>query len=287
MTIKIAIQKAGRLTENSLSLLRSCDIHFEESRGSSQLKSSASDFPLEMLFVRDEDVPHYVADNVAQLGIVGENIIAEMGRSVTILKKLNFSHCRLSLAVPKTSNFKDLKDINGSKIATSYPNILQNFLDKNNIKAEIHVIKGSVEIAPSVGLADLICDLVGTGSTLMLNGLKEFEVIFRSQAVLVRSAAESTKENESAIADFTFRVDSVLNAANSRYMLLNAPANSLDKIIKLLPSLKSPTIIPLADNQWFSVHCVINTKNFWKIVGDLKKAGAEGILISPLEKIIP
>ena len=291
--LKIAIQKSGRLTEESLTLLKACDISFERTHGKTQLKTTAWNFPLEILFVRDEDIPNFIADGVVDLGIVGENIIAETEKEVAVIEKLNFSKCRLSLAVPKNSDIKTLKDLNNKKIATSYPKILNNFLQDNNIKAEIHVVNGSVEIAPSIGVAEAICDLVGTGSTLLINGLKELETVFKSEAVLIaHNSAISTSTtspliNNKLIENIIFRIRTVLAAKNSKYILLNAPINALDEILSLLPSLNSPTVMPLADKNWVTVHSVLTANEFWEIVPQLKKAGAEGILVTSLEKLVP
>jgi ATP phosphoribosyltransferase len=281
--LRLAIQKSGRLNEESIRLIKECGVEFSNSGGT--LKSAAYNFPIEFLFLRDDDIPGYVADGVADIGIVGENVSEEKGMKVRTVEKLGFSKCRLSIAVSKTFNYKEKSDINGMKIATSYPNILGDYLKKNNLKASIHEISGSVEIAPSIGLSDAVCDIVSSGSTLMSNGLKEAEVIFRSEAVLI-ACPELSTEKLKTLDDLLFRVSAVRNAHNTKYILLNAPDDSIDMIISLLPGVKSPTIMPLAKKGWSSLHSVVKENEFWQVIEKLKGAGAEGILVIPIEKII-
>lgn len=281
--LRLAVQKSGRLHDDSIKLMKECGIEF--SNGGGTLKSVANNFPIEFLFLRDDDIPGYVADGVADIGIVGDNVAVEKKKKVKTVEKLGFSRCRLSVAVSKTFDYKSVKDLNGMRIATSYPNLLSDFLFENKIKASIHEISGSVEIAPSIGLSDAVCDLVSSGSTLISNGLKEVEVIFRSEAVLI-SGMELDKEKKKILDDLCFRISSVKNAKNTKYILLNAPNDSIDKIISLLPGVKSPTIMPLAKEGWSSVHSVVNENEFWQVIEKLRDAGAEGILVIPIEKII-
>lgn len=281
--LRLAIQKSGRLNENSIKLIKECGIDF--SNGGSILKSSAYNFPIEILYLRDDDIPGYVADGVADIGIVGENVAVEKRKNITTVEKLGFSHCRLSIGVSKTFTYKGIEDLNGLKIATSYPNILSDFLFEHKIKATIHEISGSVEIAPSIGLSDAVCDIVSSGSTLISNGLKEAEVIFRSEAVLI-SCPTLGKEKQQILDDLLFRIAAVKNAKNTKYILLNAPNDSIEEIIRLLPGVKSPTIMPLAKEGWSSLHSVVKENEFWQVIQKLKAAGAEGILVIPIEKII-
>jgi ATP phosphoribosyltransferase len=281
--LRLAIQKSGRLSEDSIKLIKECGIDF--SNGGGTLKSAAYNFPIEFLFLRDDDIPGYVADGVADIGIVGENVAVEKRQKVTTIDKLGFSSCRLSIGVPRAFDYKDKNSINGLKIATSYPNILSDFLVKNNLKANIHEISGSVEIAPSIGLSDAVCDIVSSGSTLISNGLKEAEVIFRSEAVLIGYPELSAEKNKT-LSDLLFRMNSVRRAKDTKYILLNAPNHSLDKIISLLPGVNSPTIMPLAKEGWSSLHSVVKESEFWHMIEKLKQAGAEGILVIPIEKII-
>jgi len=281
--LRVAIQKSGRLSEDSLKLIKECGIKFNN--GTGKLKSISTNFPMEFLFLRDDDIPGYVADGVADIGIVGENVLIEKKREVRLEKKLGFSKCRLSLAVPKGLDYKGVEYFNGKKIATSYPVILQNFLDSKSIQSEIHEISGSVEIAPGIGLADGICDIVSSGSTLFTNGLKEVEVIFPSEAVLIANN-DLSEEKKQTLRKWLFRIDSVLEATNKKYILLNAPNNAIDKIISLLPGMKSPSILPLAEEGWSSLHSVINEDDFWDVIENLKEAGAQGILVVPIEKMI-
>lgn len=281
--LRIALQKSGRLSESSLALIKECGIDFQN--GTGKLKSEASNFPAEFLFLRDDDIPGYVADGVADIGIIGENVMVEKNQEVRLIERLGFSKCRLSVAVPKGKEYKGLQDLQGIDIATSYPRILGNFLQKNQISAHIHEISGSVEIAPSIGLAEAICDIVSSGSTLMSNGLKEVEVVFHSEAVLIGNPNISA-EKQKILEKLLFRIHAVQNAKKNKYILLNAPKNALDKIVQILPGMKSPTILPLAIDGWCSVHSVIHEDDFWEIIESLKTAGAEGILVVPIEKMI-
>ncbi|MBW8684128.1 ATP phosphoribosyltransferase [Chitinophaga rhizophila] len=283
MKLRIAIQKSGRLHDDSIKLLKECGIDINN--GVNKLKTEASNFPLEVFFLRDDDIPQYVEDGVADIGIVGENVILEKGRPVRIAEKLGFGKCRLSLAVSKTVEYNGVQDMDKLRIATSYPVILQNFLNENNITAEIHEISGSVEIAPGIGLADAICDLVSSGSTLFMNGLKEVEVILKSEAALI-SNNNLTPEQEALLQKLLFRIQAVKKAKNNKYVLLNAPNDKVQDIIKLLPGMKSPTVLPLAEEGWSSVHSVLNENAFWDIIENLKAAGAQGILVVPIEKMI-
>jgi ATP phosphoribosyltransferase len=281
--IKLAIQKKGRLSEDSINLIHECDISFPNSIG--RLVTPCYDFPMEILFLRDDDIPGYVEDGVADIGIVGENVLVESGKKVDEMRKLGFGKCRLSLAVPRGMNYTSIQDMQGKSIATSYPNILQAYLGKQNVKADVHVISGSVEIAPGIGLADAICDIVSTGSTLLSNGLKEVEQIFSSEAVLVSNKNLST-EKKQLLDKLLFRFVSVQKAQKNKYILLNAPNEKLNEVIKLLPGINSPTVLPLAREGWSSVHSVISVKDFWEVIEKLKSAGAEGILVTPIEKLI-
>lgn len=281
--IRIAIQKSGRLSEDSLKLIKECGIQFNN--GTGKLKSVADNFPAEFLFLRDDDIPGYVADGIADVGIVGENVSVEKNKEVETVHRLGFSKCRLSLAVPKSNNYSRLADLNNTSIATSYPRILGNFLKENGLKADIHEISGSVEIAPSIGLADAICDIVSSGSTLMSNGLKEVEVVFRSEAVLIANR-QLNNARKKTLENLLFRIKSVQAARNNKYILLNAPNESIDKIVSILPGMKSPTVLPLAASGWSSIHSVINENEFWQIIENLREAGAQGILVVPIEKMI-
>ena len=282
MKLKIAIQKSGRLHEDSIRLLKECGIDI--SNGGNKLKSTASNFPLEVYFLRDDDIPQYVEDAVADIGIVGENVVYEKKKDVDVMEKLGFGKCRLSIAVEKSENYS-LQGLQGKKIATSYPVILQEFLKRNNIVAEIHEISGSVEIAPGIGLADAICDLVSSGSTLLTNGLKEAETILASQSVLIRNK-NLDQAKQKLLDKLLFRLRSVKKAKNNKYILLNAPNERLKDIVSLLPGMKSPTVLPLAESGWSSVHSVVNENDFWDIIEQLKDAGAQGILVVPIEKMI-
>jgi ATP phosphoribosyltransferase len=281
--MKIAIQKSGRLYEESIKLLKECGIGVAHSKN--QLRVQATNFDLEIFFLRDDDIPQYVADKVADIGIVGQNVLVESGYSVNEVEALGFGKCRLSIAVPKKENYSSSSALNGKKIATSYPRLLQQFLDTNKITAEIHTISGSVEIAPKIGLADAICDLVSSGSTLFMNELKEVEKIFTSEAVLIANK-NLTNEEQLLLNKLLFRIRAVKKASNTKYILLNAPNEKLDAIIKILPGMKSPTVLPLAEAGWSSVHSVVAEEDFWNSIEQLKDAGAEGILIVPIEKMI-
>jgi ATP phosphoribosyltransferase len=281
--LKLAIQKSGRLYDDSVRLLKECGIDI--SNGVNKLKADATNFPLEVYFLRDDDIPQYVEDAVADIGFVGENVVYEKKKKVDVVEKLGFGKCRLSIAVNKNETYSGVSALSDKKIATSYPVILGDFLKANNVNAEIHEISGSVEIAPGIGLADAICDLVSSGSTLFMNGLKEKETILQSQAVLIRNQ-QLSDEKQKLIDRLLFRIQSVKKAKNNKYILLNAPNNKLDEIIGLLPGMKSPTVLPLAEQGWSSVHSVLNENDFWDIIEQLKAAGAEGILVVPIEKMI-
>ena len=281
--IRLAIQKSGRLNNDSLSLLKDCGINIEN--GKDQLKTSATNFPVEVFFLRNGDIPQYLRDGVVDLAIVGENLLEEKGSDLEIIEKLGFSKCRVSIAFPKEVEFKSISDLNGKRIATSYPNTVKTFLKENNINAEIHVINGSVEIAPNIGLADAICDIVSSGSTLFKNNLKEVLLIAKSQAVLVKSN-ELTNDQIEIVNKLLFRLKSVLRAKNSRYILLNAPNEKINAISSILPVLKSPTVLPLAQKGWSSMHSVINSEDFWEVINQLKENGAEDILVCPIEKMV-
>lgn len=281
--LRIAVQKSGRLNEESIRLIRECGIKFNNGRG--KLKSSSSNFPLEILYLRDDDIPGYVEDNVADIGIVGLNVAKEKKKDIDIILKLGFSRCRLSLAIPKGKKYEGLAYFNGKNIATSYPNIISEFFRGNNIHADLHVISGSVEIAPGIGLADAICDIVSSGSTLLTNGLKEVETVLQSEAVLV-GHKNLDKPKLDVLESLIFRIKSVQNGRNNKYILLNAPNEKIPDIIKILPGMKSPTIVPLAMEGWSSLHSVINEDTFWDVIDNLKNAGAEGILVVPIEKMI-
>ncbi len=281
--LRIAIQKSGRLHDGSVNLLKECGI--DVVNGVNKLKAEANNFPLEVYFFRDDDIPQYVEDAVADLGIVGENVMHESNKKVTFVEELGFATCRLSIAVRKGEDYKNASYLNGKKIATSYPVLLQKFLDKNNVSAEIHEISGSVEIAPGIGLADAICDIVSSGSTLFMNGLQEAEMVLKSRTVLIKNDKLSA-EKEALLKKLLFRIQSVKKAKNNKYILLNAPNNKLEEIISLLPGMKSPTVLPLAEAGWSSVHSVLNENDFWEIIEKLKAAGAQGILVVPIEKMI-
>lgn len=283
MNLKIAIQKSGRLQDDSVKLLNDCGIAVKN--GHNHLKSVAENFPLEVYFLRDDDIPQYVEDGVAQIGIVGENVLFEKNKNVTVVEQLGFGKCRLSIAVKKTDQYEMPQFLNGKRIATSYPYLTQKFLKENKISAEIHEISGSVELAPGIGLADAVCDLVSSGSTLFMNGLQEVQTILKSQAVLIRS--KTLEDTQQKLLDqLVFRIRAVKKAKNNKYVLLNAPNDSLDKIIGLLPGMKSPTVLPLAESGWSSVHSVLNEDEFWEKIEALKNAGAQGILVIPIEKMI-
>ncbi len=282
-TLKIAVQKSGRLYEGSMQLLRECGI--EIGNGNNQLRVLSTNFPIEVFFLRDDDIPEYVQDAVADIGFVGENVVKEKQKHVDSIEKLGFGKCRLSIAVPKNGPYQRISDLNGQKIATSYPVILSSFLQQNNIAASIHEISGSVEIAPRIGLADAICDLVSSGSTLFTQELKEIETVLASEAILISNTALSEVKKQ-ILNSLLFRIRAVRKARNNKYVLLNAPNDKLDTICRLLPGMKSPTILPLAEPGWSSVHSVINETDFWNVIEQLKSNGAQGILIIPIEKMI-
>ncbi|MDT0677247.1 ATP phosphoribosyltransferase [Autumnicola musiva] len=281
--LRIAIQKSGRLNEDSLKILKDAGISIDN--GKEQLKASARNFPLEVMYLRNGDIPQYLRDGVVDAAIIGENVLLEKGKDIIQGEKLGFSKCRVSLAVPKSMKYKGIEDLDGKKIATSYPNTVNEFLEKKGITAELHIINGSVEIAPNIGLADGICDIVSSGSTLFKNNLKEVEVMLKSEAVLAISP-EISAERKAVLEKLQFRFKSVLNARTSKYILLNAPNENLEKIIKLLPGMRSPTVLPLAEEGWSSVHTVINEERFWEVIDELKNNGAEGILVAPIEKMV-
>ena len=281
--LKIAIQKSGRLKNDSLALLKSCGISIDN--GKDQLKASARNFPLEVFYLRNSDIPQYVADGVADIAILGENTLIEKQKRVEIIQKLGFSKCRVSLAIPKGENYSDARFFNGKKIATSYPKTLQAFFNEKNIDAKIHLITGSVEIAPNIGLADGIFDIVSTGSTLFKNGLKEVETVLNSEAVLT-STPNLPSEKQAILDKLLFRISAVLEARNNKYILMNVPNDKIEIVANLLPVLRSPTVLPLATEGWSSLHSVISKKNYWEVIDQLKAAGAEGILVTPIETMI-
>ena len=281
--LRIAVQAKGRLNEDTMKLLAETDIKLES--GKRLLLLPARNFPIEVLFLRDDDIPQSVADGVADIGVVGENEYAEKKKSVLIAKRLGFSKCRLSLAIPKEIDYKDISWFNGKVIATSYPVILNDFLRSNNLNADIHVITGSVEVAPGIGLSDAIFDIVSSGSTLITNHLKEVEVVMKSEALLIQHPKLSAEKQE-ILQEFLFRVEAVQMAEDKKYVLMNVPVENIEKIIEVLPGMKSPTIMPLAKEGWNSLHAVIDEKRFWDIIGKLKALGAEGILVIPIEKMI-
>ena len=281
--LKIAIQKSGRLYEDSIKLLKECGI--ELNNGNKQLKAVALNFPIEVYFLRDDDIPQYVYDGVADIGIVGENVLLEKNKDIDIAYRLGFGRCRLSIAVPKAVQYSSIEDLRGLKIATTYSTILQQYLDEKNISAEIHEISGSVEIAPGIGLADAICDLVSSGSNLFTNGLKEVEVILQSEAVL--SANKNLSDEKRLILEkLLLRINSVKTAKNNKYILLNAPNHQLKNIFSLLPGMKSPTVVPLVEEGWSSIQSVVNENDFWEVIEKLKQFDAEGIIVIPIEKMI-
>ncbi|MCX7987368.1 MAG: ATP phosphoribosyltransferase [Bacteroidales bacterium] len=281
--LRVALQKSGRLSEKSIELLEECGVSLDGGQG--RLLVSSPDFPVEVLYLRDDDIPQYVADGVTDVGIVGENVYVEKDKPVHIAERLGFSRCRLSLAVPKTVEYTNLQYFNNKRIATSYPHILTKFLKENNINAEIHEISGSVEIAPGIGLADAIFDIVSSGSTLFSNNLKEVEVVMRSEAVLIAQPKLSI-EKQKILDELIFRIRSVQKAKKHKYILLNAPNEKIQEIIELIPGMKSPSIVPLAKEGWSSLHSVVPEKDFWQIIGKLKEKGAQGILVIPIEKMI-
>ena len=281
--LRLAVQKSGRLNDESLKLLKAIGISIDN--GKDQLKASSRNFPLEVFFLRNGDIPQYLRDGVVDVAIIGENVIVEKGETIAVVEKLGFSKCKVSIAVPKDSSVNSLKDLAGKRIATSYPKTVEKYLKEANIEAQLHIINGSVEIAPNIGLADGICDIVSSGSTLFKNGLKEIEVLLKSEAVLVKSPKIST-ENQAILDKIQFRLQSVLSGRENKYVLLNAPNDKIDNIIQILPGIKSPTVLPLATSGWSSIHSVINKNDFWDIIDGLKAAGAEGILVCPIEKMV-
>jgi len=282
-TLKLAVQKSGRLSDSSLKLIKECGITFPTRIA--RLKAQAFNFPIEFLYLRDDDIPGYVSDQVADIGIVGENVLLEKTDDLEVVKKLRFSKCRLSIAVPKEFNYQGIESLAGLSIATSYPNILSSYLSKKGVSADIHEISGSVEIAPSIGLAAAICDIVSTGSTLVSNGLTEVEIILQSEAVLVaRPDLRGTKRK--ILDQLLFRINAVQAANSNKYILLNAPNESISKITELLPGMRSPTVLPLAQEGWSSLHSVVKENDFWEVIENLREAGAEGILVIPIEKMV-
>lgn len=281
--LKIALQKSGRLSEESGALLKKCGIRFGNGLG--KLRAEAENFPLEIFFLRDDDIPEYVADGVADIGIVGENVVAEAGKTVDAIEKLGFGKCRLSIAVPKNFEYGSVENLSGLRIATTYPRVLNDFFRAKNVTCDIHTISGSVEIAPSIGLADAVCDLVSSGSTLFTNGLREVETVMRSEAVLI-ARRNLDAEARQILDKLLFRVKSVKAAKQNKYILLNAPDATLNEVISILPGIKSPTVMPLAEKGWSSVHSVINENDFWESVEQLKAAGAEGILVLSIDQMI-
>jgi ATP phosphoribosyltransferase len=282
-TLKIAIQKSGRLNEDSLKILKDCGISVDN--GNDQLKASATNFPLEVLFLRNSDIPQYLIDGVVDIAIVGDNILVEKGGNIKIIEKLGFSKCRVSVAVPKAFNFKSINDLHNLRIATSYPNTTLNYFGAQNVKVDLHQISGSVEIAPNIGLADGIVDIVSSGSTLFKNNLKEVAVIMKSEAVLAVSPTISP-EKQVVLDKLQFRIQSVLRARKSKYILMNVPNDKIKAITQILPVLKSPTVVPLSEEGWSSVQSVIDEEQFWEVIDKLKEAGAEGILVCPIEKMV-
>ncbi|RZM19480.1 MAG: ATP phosphoribosyltransferase [Pedobacter sp.] len=280
-TLKIAIQKSGRLNEKSVEILKNCGLSFENYKSS--LITTVTNFPLEILFLRDDDIPEYVQDGIADLGIVGENVIVETGAQVTYLQKLGFGKCNLKIAIPNESDITEIAQLSGKAIATSYPQILQKYLDENNVDAEVRTISGSVEIGPGLGLSDAICDIVSTGGTLKSNGLKPFADVMKSEAVLIGKAGSDLLPE---VQELLQRIKSVLRAKETKYVVLNVAKSNLKKVVDLLPGVKSPTVVPLFDEEWVAVHSVIAEHDFWEKINSLKAAGAEGIVVMPIEKII-
>ncbi len=281
--LRIAIQKSGRLYDESVKLLNECGIELRNVKD--RLKTESDTFPIEIFFLRDDDIPQYVEDGVADIGIVGENVLFEKNKKADIVEKLGFGKCRLSIAIPRSEIYDGIQSLNGKRIATSYPFLVNDFLTKNNLTAEIHEISGSVEIAPGIGLADVVVDLVSSGSTLLMNGLKEVETILQSQSVLIKNK-ELTKDQEVLLNKLLFRIKAVKKAKRTKYVLMNAPNDKLQNIIALLPGMRSPTVLPLAESGWSSVHSVLSEDEFWEKIEQLKAAGAEGILVVPIEKMV-
>ena len=281
--LHIAVQKSGRLHDESLKLLNDCGISIDN--GKEQLKAVARNFPLEIFYLRNGDIPQYLRDGVVDIAIIGENLLVEKGDDISIKEKLGFSKCRVSIAIPKEDTYKGIESLIGKKIATSYPNTVKGFLVEKGIDAELHIINGSVEIAPNIGLSDAVCDIVSSGSTLFKNNLKEVEVLFESEAVLAASSTLDAKKND-ILKKLQFRIQSVLKGRQSKYILMNVPNDSIDRISSILPVLKSPTVLPLAEPGWSSLHSVINEGKFWKVIDELKAAGAQDILVCPVEKMV-
>ena len=281
--LHIAVQKSGRLHDESLKLLNDCGISIDN--GKDQLKAIARNFPMEIFYLRNGDIPQYLRDGVVDIAIIGENLLIEKGNDISIKEKLGFSKCRVSIAIPKEDTYKGVESLTGKKIATSYPNTVKGFLAEKGIDAELHIINGSVEIAPSIGLSDAVCDIVSSGSTLFKNNLKEVEVLFKSEAVLAASSTLDTEKND-ILKKLQFRIQSVLKGRQSKYILMNVPNESIDKISCILPVLKSPTVLPLAEPGWSSLHSVVNEGTFWEVIDELKSAGAQDILVCPIEKMV-
>lgn len=282
--LKIAIQKSGRLNEDSLKILKECGITV--SNGLDQLKATVNNFPMEIFYLRNSDIPQYLIDGVVDIAIIGENLLIEKDPGqIQVLERLSFSKCRVSLAVPKSFEYNSIEDLNGLRIATSYPNTLNKFLSQKGVEAELHQISGSVEIAPNIGLADAICDIVSSGSTIFKNNLKEVEVIGTSEAVLAISPLLDSEKQE-ILDTLQFRLKSVLKARNFRYILMNVPNDKIDKVIEILPGMRSPTVLPLAEEGWSSIHTVIEKNKFWEVIDELKVLGAEGLLVVPIEKMV-
>ncbi|MBT8209033.1 MAG: ATP phosphoribosyltransferase [Eudoraea sp.] len=281
--IKIAIQKSGRLNEDSLKILKDCGISVDN--GKDQLKAKSRNFPLEVFYLRNGDIPQYLRDGVVDFAIIGGNVLIEKGKEIEVVERLGFSKCRVSIAVPKAQEYRGIADLKGKRIASSYPNTVREYLSKKGVEADLHIINGSVEIAPNIGLADAICDIVSSGSTLFKNNLKEVEVMLSSEAVLAVSP-KIQKDEQDSLQDLRFRIRSVLAARQSKYVLMNAPDENIEAIIKILPGMRSPTVLPLAEAGWSSIHTVINKDKFWEVIDELKRAGAEGILVCPIEKMV-
>jgi len=281
--LHIAVQKSGRLHDESLKLLNDCGISIDN--GKDQLKAVASNFPMEIFYLRNGDIPQYLRDGVVDIAIIGENQLVEKGDDISIKEKLGFSKCRVSIAIPKEDTYKGIESLTGKKIATSYPNTVKGFLAEKGIDAELHIITGSVEIAPNIGLSDAVCDIVSSGSTLFKNNLKEVEVLFKSEAVLAASSTLDAEKND-ILKKLQFRIQSVLKGRQSKYILMNVPNESIDKISSILPVLKSPTVLPLAEPGWSSLHSVVNEGTFWEVIDELKAAGAQDILVCPVEKMV-
>ena len=281
--LHIAVQKSGRLHDESLKLLNDCGISIDN--GKDQLKAIARNFPLEIFYLRNGDIPQYIRDGVVDIAIIGENLRIEKGKDIAIKEKLGFSKCRVSIAIPKEDTYKGIESLTGKKIATSYPNTVKGFLAEKGIEAELHIINGSVEIAPNIGLSDAVCDIVSSGSTLFKNNLKEVEVLFKSEAVLAASSTLDAEKND-ILKKLQFRIQSVLKGRQSKYILMNVPNESIDEISSILPVLKSPTVLPLAEPGWSSLHSVVNEGTFWEVIDELKAAGAQDILVCPVEKMV-